>query len=87
MKAIRIVTTILALIAWLCTIGGAPFSVKGRDWKNPRLDSYHVSIDPIWDPPSSEAPVSLRLDILGIEWLVIGGITFLVFRVTRQKTS
>jgi len=85
MKTIRGITALLALFAAAITVAHIPYTVKSRDARWPKLDSYSVSWEPLWDPPRSEAPPSIRFDILLIEWAMIASLTALVYRVTAKS--
>lgn len=85
MKLFRGITVLLALFTVMVTVSNIPYTVKRRDGNRPRLDSYGVVWEPLWQPPASEAPPTIRFDILLIEWVIIGGVTFIIFRATRDR--
>lgn len=83
MKTVRGIIVLLALFAVFVTIAHIPYTVKSRHWSRPHLDAYSIAWEPLWNPPRSEAPPSIRFDILVIEWTLVAGLVALIFRATR----
>jgi len=69
-----------AACCFFATLNAAPWSVK----RHPP-DLYVVQWRPVWDPPySSMEPISLKLDILAVEWLAIAGAGAAAWWATRK---